>query len=447
MELKGKRALVVGAGKSGKAAARLLLREGAQVALVDQKADLGALGTELAAEGVKLQLGGLDATHFTAAELIVTSPGVPLAHPSFQAARDAGIPVIGELELGFRFLREPVLAITGTNGKSTTTALTGHICATAGLRTFTGGNLGKPLCERVLAGGEGDVAVVECSSFQLESVDTFHARGAAFLNLTPDHLDRYADHEAYGQAKARIFRNQVNADFSVINAHSRDAMRLSEGGGAVRWTFGHGSPQTLGIRDLGGKLVLRHRDDRADEIFTVENRALRGAHNRENAMAAVLLTRQFGVRREDVQRGLDTFPGLPHRLEFVREHQGVEFINDSKATNVDSTLVALKAFEQGVLLIAGGRGKGAPYGPLVELAQGRIRAVLTIGEDAPKVQQAFEGVVPVVACRTLEVAIERATQLAHAGDTVLLSPACASYDQFDDFEHRGRRFKEVVGAL
>lgn len=445
-ELKGKKVLVVGLGKSGMAASRLLAREGAVLAVADENTELGEKRDELSHLGATLHLGSLDPAVFTAQDLVVTSPGVPLSHAAFGAAREKGVPVIGELELASGFIDEPILAITGTNGKSTTTALTGHICATAGLKTFTGGNLGRPLSERAL-GERGDVCVVECSSFQLESIETFHPKGAAFLNLTPDHLDRYEDHEAYGRAKARIFMNQTDRDVAVVNAHDADAMRFSNGIRSVRYTFGHGSPVTRGIRDLGGALTLRLADDLTDERYPLTARSLRGVHNRENAMAAVLLARTFGISKAHVQAGLDSYPGLPHRMEFVRELNKVEWINDSKATNVDSTLVALRSFEKGVILIAGGRGKGAPYEPLVQLAPGRIRVVLTIGEDAATLQRAFEGVVPVVACRELQVAVERAQSLAQPGDVVLLSPACASYDQFKNFEDRGERFKMMVAAL
>jgi UDP-N-acetylmuramoylalanine--D-glutamate ligase len=445
-ELKNKRVLVVGLGKSGMGAARLLAREGARLAVADEKADLGPAGDELKALGAELALGALDPSRFAQADLVVTSPGVPLANPAFDGARKAGVPIVGEIELASWFIGEPILGITGTNGKSTTTALTGFICTQAGLRTFTGGNLGRPLSERALS-AEGDVVVCELSSFQLESIDTFHPRGAAFLNLTPDHLDRYPSHEAYGLAKRRIFQNQTEADFAVANAHDRDVMRLTEGLRPRRFTFGFGSPVGSGVRDLAERLTLRLTDDGAEEHYQVVNRALRGKHNRENAMAALLLARGIGVPPAKVQAGLDGYPGLPHRLEFVRTLDGVEWINDSKATNVDSTLVALRAFTHGVILIAGGRGKGAPYTPLVELAPDRVRAVLTIGEDAPTVEKAFEGVVPVVACRELATAVKRAKMLAQEGDTVLLSPACASYDQFRNFEHRGETFKAMVQAL
>jgi UDP-N-acetylmuramoylalanine--D-glutamate ligase len=444
-ELKNKRVLVVGVGKSGLAAARLLAREGARLQVVDQKADLGTAADELKSLGAELHTSGLDETLFANAELIVTSPGVPLTLPPFDRARAAKVPIIGEIELASWFIQEPILGITGTNGKSTTTALTGFICEQSGLKTFTGGNLGRPLAERAL-GPAGDVVVCELSSFQLESIETFHPRGAAFLNLTPDHLDRYASHEAYGLAKRRIFANQTADDFAVINAHDKDAMRLSEGIASKRFTFGHGSPVARGIRNLAERLTLR-LSDATEEQYRIDNKALRGMHNRENAMAAILLARAFGVSAEQVQKGLDGYPGLPHRLEYVRTLDEVEYINDSKATNVDSTLVALRTFSRGLILIAGGRGKGAPYTPLVELAKGRIRTVLTIGEDATNIEQAFTGVVPVVSCRDLATAVQRAKVLAKAGDTVLLSPACASYDQFKNFEHRGESFKILVNAL
>ena len=458
--LLGKKVGVVGLGKSGLAAARVLVREGAIVSAADEKAELGAVGEALAALGVAVHAGPLDPGLFASQALVVTSPGVPLSHPAFKAARGAGVPIIGELELAAGLLTEPLLAITGTNGKSTTTALTGHLCATAGLRTFTGGNLGQPLSEHVLepAGDvpacaasvpacAASVSVVECSSFQLESIERFHPRGAAFLNLTPDHLDRYPDNAAYGAAKARIFMNQVAGDFAVVNAHDPEVMRLSEGIAATHYTFGRGAPVPFGIRDDGEHLVLRLSDDAAVERYAIENRALRGAHNRENAMAAILLARTFGVPADAVRAGLHTFGGLAHRMESVRTLDGVEWVNDSKATNVESTVVALRAFETGVVLIAGGHGKGAPYAPLVALGPGRIRAVLTVGEDAPAIEQAFSGVVPVVTCRTLEVAVQRAHALARPGNTVLLSPACSSYDQFKNFEERGARFAALVAKL
>ncbi len=445
-ELRGRRVLVVGVGKSGLAAARLLAREGARLVIADEKADLGPAGDELRALGAELALGGLDPARFAAAELVVASPGVPLAQPAFDAARKAGVPVICEVELAAGFISEPLLGITGTNGKSTTTALTGFICETAGRRTFTGGNLGRPLSERAL-GPTGDVVVCELSSFQLESIDALHPRGAAFLNLTPDHLDRYATHEAYGLAKRRIFQNQTEADFAVVNAHDADALRFSDGIRARRLTFGFGPPIDGGIRDRAERIVLRLEAGAAEEGYQITNRALRGKHNRENAMAAIVLARGVGIEPGHVQAGLDRYPGLAHRMEFVRTLDGVEWINDSKATNVDSTLVALRAFAHGVILIAGGRGKGAPYTPLVELARDRVKAVLTLGEDAPAVEKAFAGVVPVVACRELATAVKRAKMLATEGDTVLLSPACASYDQFKNFEHRGESFKGLVQAL
>ena len=440
-------AVVVGLGKSGLAAARLLLSRGARVTVVDEKAqspDAEALGRQ----GATLRLGGFPDRFWDGADVVVVSPGVPLARPELQAARAAGATVWGEVELAFRLLPPgagPVLGITGTNGKSTTTALLGDLVKAGGLDAFVGGNLGLPFseaCARPYA-----VHVVELSSFQLEGAVSLACRGAAILNLTPDHLDRYADQEAYGEAKARIFRNQPSGGFAVVNGEDAHVLRLGARAAVPLYAFGHrdGVPGTAGqaVSEEGGfRLTFGDR-----ERFSLRNRALRGRHNAENAMAAALLARLHGVSAADVQRGLDGFPGLAHRMEFVRELDGVEYLNDSKATNVDSSLVALRALPGRVWLIAGGKGKGAPYAPLVEAARGRVLGVLTVGKDAPVIAQAFAPEFPVHACETLDRALETARKLAKRGDTVLLSPACASYDQFDNFEHRGDTFKRLVRAL
>jgi UDP-N-acetylmuramoylalanine--D-glutamate ligase len=273
------------------------------------------------------------------------------------------------------------------------------------------------------------VHVVELSSFQLEGISTFRPRGAAILNLTPDHLDRYPSHLAYGQAKARILMNQTPGDFAVINADDPDTVELAvHAKASVHW------------------FALSQREEFLGR-YRLANRALRGDHNLMNAMAAVKLAELHGVSREAIQKGLDSFPGLAHRLEFVRELHGVEWINDSKATNVDSSLVALKALAGNIWLIAGGKGKGAPYDPMVEASKGKVKGVLTIGDDAPKVDAAYRGGFPVVACGTLQKAVEEARKRTQPGDVVLLSPACASYDQFKNFEHRGESFKALVLAL
>ncbi|XXF76457.1 UDP-N-acetylmuramoyl-L-alanine--D-glutamate ligase [Myxococcaceae bacterium GXIMD 01537] len=457
--LSGRKVLVFGLAKSGLAAIKLLLARGARVTALDgrDEAALGDVARELRAQGVSLVTGRTPPGLLELHELVVVSPGVPLALPEIQAARAAGVPVWGEVELAWRFLSGvPLFGITGTNGKSTTTALTGELFAQGGGRTFVGGNLGRPFAEAALTPEGWDSLVVELSSFQLEGIEGLRARGAAILNLTPDHIDRYASHEAYGEAKARLFLNQGEGDFAVVNADDAHVLRLARRAKVPVYGFtSTRTPQTLaGAEALAGVAYARPGGfafsmdgGRREEHYTLSNRALRGAHNAENAMAAALLARLGGVEAAAVQRGLDAYPGLPHRMESVRVLDGVEWVNDSKATNVDSVLVALRAFPGNLLLIAGGKGKGAPYQPMVEAGRGKVKAVLTIGQDAETIETAYRNEAPVHACGTLERAVARARELARAGDVVLLSPACASYDQFQNFEHRGDTFKRLVTAL
>ncbi len=457
-DLKGRKVTVVGLARSGVAAARLCAREGARVTVTDARpeAALEQARAGLADLHVRRALGGHDEADFTGADLLVVSPGVPLAMPLIRAARAAGVPVWGEVELAARFLGDvPLVAITGTNGKSTTTALTGELFA-ADRRTFTGGNLGTPLCEHVLSGRPADVVVAELSSFQLEGIDRLRARVAAILNVTPDHLDRYDGVEDYAAAKARLFATQQPGDFAVANLRDDRAMAMAGASRAARYTFGFGPPSRGSARaPLPGdgaqdEIWFYRYAAGSPERYRLRNRALRGRHNLENAMAALLCARLLGVPGDKAQAALDAFGGLPHRLELVRERGGVEWINDSKATNVDSTVVGLSAFPAGqarVILLMGGRGKKAPYAPLRPLFEGRVKALLTLGEDAPAVERELGGAAPTEGCGTLAEAIRRADALAAPGDVVLLSPACASYDQFKSYEERGATFRRLVEAL
>ena len=419
MKLSRRNALVVGLGKSGDAAAHLLRSRGAQVVGADDK--------DLPFEGelrrvVPESLRGID--------LVVVSPGVPLALPIFAEARLRGVEVIGEVELASRFIEEPIFGVTGTNGKSTTTALCGHLLATAGLQVFTGGNLGDALSNRVLWKGTLDATVCELSSYQLESIVSLRCAAATVLNVTPDHLDRYPSLDEYAKAKERIFENQGPGDTAVINEADPRVRAMRTNRGVRRQLFDAHNP----LRIEGTELPLRAP-------------TLRGAHNRENAYAACLLARHLGVALDALQKGLDSYPGLPHRLEPVRVLEGVEWINDSKATNVDSVEKSLTAFPGNVHIIMGGRGKGAPYAPLRELMRGRVKTIFTIGEDAPAIASELSGVAEIEPCGALATAVFRARKRARGGDVVLLSPACASYDQFRNFEDRGDQFKALVRGL
>jgi UDP-N-acetylmuramoylalanine--D-glutamate ligase len=449
-DVKGRKVLVVGLARSGVAAAKLAARQGAIVTCTDRRsaAELEPQVKALLPAGVRFELGGHDEGAFAGADLVIVSPGVPLASPFFAAARKANVPIVGEVEFAAPFVPEPIVGITGTNGKSTTTALTAHLLAESGLAVFAGGNLGTPLAERVLAGGRRDVSVVELSSFQLEAVDALRPHVAVLTNLTPDHLDRYPSAEAYYAAKGAIFRRQGSDDFAVLNAGDPKTIALHAGARSRPLTFGHGAPADAAARDDGATIVVRGLPGGAgDERYGNLGKTLRGQHNRENAMAATLAARLAGASVAACARGLGTYPGLPHRLELVATKAGVEWINDSKATNVDSTLVALRAFAGPVIWIAGGLGKHAPYAPLAPLLPGRVKAMLTIGQDAPTIARELGDVVPPTPCGDLAGAIARAHELARPGDTVLLSPACASYDQFKSYEHRGAEFRRLVGAL
>jgi UDP-N-acetylmuramoylalanine--D-glutamate ligase len=455
LALSGQKVLVFGLAKSGVAALRLLRHHGARVTALDARAEdaLGEVGREVKALGAELVTGPTPPGLLASQDLVVVSPGVPLALPEIQAARAAGVAVWGEVELAWRLLSEvPLFGITGTNGKSTTTALTGELFLRGGGRVFVGGNLGRPFSEAAMAPGDWDSLVVELSSFQLEGIRALRPRGAAILNLSPDHLDRYASHAEYGAAKARIFLNQQpqSQDFAVVNADDADVMGLARAAKVPVYAFSMSGRPVVDTPKLAGLAVAEEGGFRLDflgERYRLANRALRGAHNAQNAMAAALLARLGGVSRDAVQAGLDGYPGLPHRLESVRVLDGVEWVNDSKATNVDSVLVALRAFRGDLWLIAGGKGKGAPYEPMVEAGRGKVKGVLTIGQDADTLARAYAGQAPVHACGTLAAAVAKARELAKAGDTVLLSPACASYDQFKNFEDRGDTFKRLVGAL
>ncbi len=451
LELSGRRVVVVGMARSGVAAARLAVERGAQVTVNDRR-EAAELGPAVAALGrtVSFALGGHDAALFDRADLVVVSPGVPMSAPELCAARARGVPVLAEVELAARLLGPvPVVGITGTNGKSTTTALTGALFA-RDRRVFIGGNLGTPLSELLLSRRPVDAVVLELSSFQLEGVTSLRPRAAALLNVTPDHLDRHPGLDAYALAKARLFARQGPDDFAVANARDARATALAGSSRAELFTFGCGSPVPRSARAAASGTVLFSPVAGAPEAYAVRSRALRGAHNVENAMAAILCARLLGVPGSLVQAGLDGFPGLPHRLELVSERGGVEWVNDSKATNVDSTSVGLAAFAPGrprVVLILGGRGKRAPYAPLRPLFEGRVKALLTIGEDAPAIERELGDIAPTEPVGTLEAAVVRAAALAREGDVVLLSPACASYDQFRSYEHRGECFRRFVGEL
>ncbi len=453
----GARVVVAGGGKTGAAAARLLVQRGARVTLVDD-ADIAKVREGLTKNGVDLasitlRAGGIDAATVSNAELVVLSPGVPRAHRAIQVAEAEGIPIVSELELAAAALPASVvvIAITGTNGKSTTTTMAGAIARVADPAAFVGGNLGTPYCQAALDVAAGasapGLAVLELSSYQLETLTHLAVRAAVVTNLSPDHLDRYPSAASYYAAKARIFSlvcagggTSLNAADAETRAHLTPVLPANR----ARCDFD--VPSGLeGIAVDGERLQVRYGG--ATHEVTLTNPRIVGHHNRQNAAAAIAGAVLAGVPPGAWQQGIDGYTGIAHRLERVGEARGVAWYNDSKATNVDAAVTGLKSFTRGVHLIAGGLGKGAPYAPLVEAAHGRVAAVYTIGADAPAIEAAFAGAVPLVRCGTLDVACERAAAAARSGDAVLLSPACASFDQFKDYAHRGDSFRACFQRL
>lgn len=446
-QLEGKRVLVVGLARTGVASALFCAARGARVTATEEQAEakVAEAAAKLAAAGVTLELGGHKQETFLAQELIVPSPGVPYGSPLLAAARAKGIPVWSEIELAWRFLRGRLVAITGSNGKTTTTALTGHLLETAGIPTLVGGNIGTPLISRVDSSSESSVTVAEVSSFQLENIAGFRPDVGVLLNLTPDHLDRHASMEEYARAKARIFENQTEADAAVVNADDPQLIPWTPNRPRV-FRFSRTGPVAAGAYVRGEEIVFRHGATEA-VLLRRSDIGLRGAHNLENVLAASAAAYLAGAPPAAIAEGVRTFAGVEHRLEFVGEIGGVSFYNDSKATNVDATLKALDAFTGGLFVILGGKDKGSDYTLLREPLAARARKALLIGAAAEKIATQISGAVLAESAGTLERAVASAFAQAKPGDTVLLAPACASFDQFENYEHRGRVFKQLVRQL
>jgi UDP-N-acetylmuramoylalanine--D-glutamate ligase len=446
--LTGKRVLVVGLGRSGIAAARLCANAGAAVTVNDAKS-AGALQSELAQlpQGIQPILGSHPAEAFTAADIIVLSPGVP-PMPQVEAAKAKGVFVTGELELASWFVDATMVAITGTNGKSTTTTLCGAILGANGRPTFVGGNLGTPLAEAVgtRPARAGGTCVVEVSSFQLETVRNFRPQVAVLLNITPDHLDRYPDFSKYVEAKQRVFSAQTASDFAVLNIDDRNvehAARRIQSKCILISTHqllgvgGWVENDSLCVRLPGGPV----------EYYPGQLPGLVGRHNQENALAALVAARLLGALPAEARYALMAFRPLEHRMELVGDFNDIEFYDDSKGTNVGAVVAALDGFPRKVVLIAGGKDKGGSYAPLAEVMKKSGRAAVLIGEAAPQIRAALNGVVPVEMAADMDEAVNRAAGLAQRGDAVVLSPACSSFDMFRDYAHRAAVYREAVQTL
>jgi len=448
MELNNKRALVVGLGKSGVASALFLKSRGARVTVSDSKpeAELRKEILLLLEHGITVETGGHGDRTFRDQDLIVVSPGVPFDAPQLVQARNLGEQVIGEIELAAQFLPGPIAAITGANGKTTTTSLAGEIIAAGNFPVLVGGNIGTPAISFVDQAKPQTWIVLEVSSFQLETIVDFRPRIAVILNITPDHLDRHKTFANYVNAKARIFENQQAGDFTVLNADDPTTVDLAERTLAQRILFSR--KKEIGIGAFARRTHIYFRDgQREQEIMPLAEISLKGAHNLENVLAAISISMLVGCKPEQIRHAVHEFKAVEHRLEFVAKVAGVDYYNDSKATNVDATIKALESFPANIHLILGGKDKGSDYTVLNDLLRTRVKRVYTIGAAAAKIESQIQGAAEIDHAETLENAVQRAAASAVAGDIVLLAPACASFDQFQNYEHRGSVFKEAVRSL
>jgi UDP-N-acetylmuramoylalanine--D-glutamate ligase len=448
LDLNKKRVLVVGLGRSGVASALFLKSRGARVTVSDAKSE-DQLPDEIPAlldQGIAVETGGHGERTFQNQDLIVVSPGVPVDSQALNQARAFGAPVIGEIELACEFLPGRIVAITGSNGKTTTTTLIGEILAKSGVKTLVGGNIGTPAISLVPEATAETAVVLEVSSFQLETIRSFHPAITVVLNVTPDHLDRHRTFAAYVNAKARIFENQTSDDFAVLNADDPTCVEMAARTRAQVFWFSRKNLVEKGAFVKDAQLTFR-RDNSDFDIMPVAEVLLKGAHNVENVLASICAAALMGCDPVRIRDAVRQFKAVEHRLEFVATAQGVDYYNDSKATNVDATIKALESFPANVHLILGGKDKGSDYTLLNELLRERVKCVYTIGAAAEKIESQIRGPKKVVSSGTIESAVRQASDSAVPGDIVLLAPACASFDQFQNYEHRGRVFKELVRAL
>jgi UDP-N-acetylmuramoylalanine--D-glutamate ligase len=447
VELEGKKVLVVGLARTGIGVVRFLAEQRARVVGTDIRSadELRPYLSEIRGLNVVTELGEHRIETFLRSDLIVVSPGVPLSIEPIVAARESGIEVISEIELACRFIRDPIIGVTGTNGKTTTSILLGDVLKVSGKEVFVGGNVGNPLigCAGL---GKHDYVVAEISSFQLEAIHEFRPHIALMLNISEDHLDRYPHYEEYVRAKFRLFLNQRASDFAVLNADDATINVMSSEIKARKSYFSLTSPLKAGAFFDRDSLIYRDSKGKA-EHFKLARVSLQGIHNIENMLSVVVTAKICSCPKEAIQTALESFRGLPHRLEFVRELDGVSFYNDSKGTNVGSVVKSLRSFKEPIILIAGGKDKGGTYDPLKRILKEKVKRLILIGEARGRMAKAFGTSVSTTDADTLEEAVHRAFSESKQGDVVLLSPACSSYDMFRDYEERGNLFKEIVNQL
>jgi UDP-N-acetylmuramoylalanine--D-glutamate ligase len=446
MDLAGKKILVVGLARTGVACARFLALAGARVTVTDMApaAALEEQRQEIQGLGIKEELG-LQKPSWQGYDLLLLSPGVPPELPWIAAAQAAGIPVWGELELTSHFFTRPLIAVSGTNGKTTTTTLVGELLRASGLKPLVGGNIGTPVVSLLSRQEAADFLVLEVSSFQLDTAPNFHPQAAALLNISPDHLDRYADFPAYIASKASLFHHQGPGDLKVLNYDDPAVRPLGEGRGRVSYFSSCHTLEEGAWLENGALRVLL--PGKLDELFSLQKIRLPGRHNLENAMAALLLALDAGAAPAACREVLTRFQGLPHRLEWVAKIGGVDFYDDSKGTNVGAVARSLTFFEQPVILIAGGRDKDSDFTLISPLIRERVKALVLMGETRELLARTWNGLVPAHLADDMQAAVARAYELAAPGEVVLLSPACASFDMFRDYAHRGETFQKLVEEL
>jgi UDP-N-acetylmuramoylalanine--D-glutamate ligase len=446
MDFKDQKILVVGLARTGVALCRFLAGQGARVTVTDQAppADLADARRDIRGLGVIEDLG-VSQPRWQGYDAIVLSPGVPPELPWLEAARTAGVPVMGELEVASDFIRRPLLAVSGTNGKTTTTALLGEMLATSGKKPLVGGNIGTPAVSLLAQQEEADCLVLEVSSFQLDTAPSFHPQAAALLNLSPDHLDRYPDYAAYIASKARLFQRQGPEDLKVLNTDD-PAVAAMNGGPSRIYRFSATRPLGAGAWLADDNLLVKLYGRQA-EIFPVKHIRRKESHNLENVMAALLLALDAGADPGACREVLATFRGLPHRLEWVADLRGVSFYDDSKGTNVGAVARSLAHFDRPVILIAGGRDKDSDFSVLNDLIAARVKALVLLGETRERLARVWQGLAPAYPVDDMAAAVAQAWDLARPGEVVLLSPACASFDMYQDYAHRGRTFQKLVREL
>ncbi len=450
---RGKTILVAGAARSGIAATRFLLERGARVILTDTKseASLAASVDPLRRianppDALILELGGHRMETFRCCDIVVVSPGIPLALPFFEESRKHGIPVFAEVELAYQNLRGKILGITGSNGKTTTTVLVAELLRGSGLKGHAAGNVGVALISLADSSSMEDIYATELSSFQLEGIRDFRPAVGAILNLTPDHLDRYSGFEAYIAAKERIFMNQLPSDFAVLNADDPLTAAMASRVRSAPVLFSRRIQPECGVFLRGDRLVWRDGQTER-ELFRTDDIRLKGSHNLENVLASCAITLLAGADPDSLKPVIREFRGVEHRLEWVAEIDGVQYFNDSKATNIDAAIKSLEAFPGKVLLIAGGRDKGGDFTVLRPFVGKYVKELVLLGEAAGKIRESLAGTTEIREAKSLAEAVQICRRYAQPGDVVLLAPACASFDMFQDYEHRGRVFKNAVRAL